>query len=145
MKVLFLAALIIACASTVTEVPSILLGTWNFDAAIGVDCGDYSGCINSVNFTTGENTTLNMNIFGTCNASYVMHNIVADDSDSDATFTLIPTNSPDWTGIMTNTTVTGLDLLLQPPGLICEISLLKSATLMKATIVAVVAAAAWLL
>lgn len=141
MKFLFLAALIIAYANAVTDVPTILLGNWNFDAAIGVDCGDYSGCINNVNFTTGDNTTLNMNIFGTCNASYVMHNIVADESDSDATFTLIPVDSPDWTGIMTNTSVTGLNLLLQPPGLICEISLLKSATLVKATIVAVIAAA----
>jgi hypothetical protein len=148
MKILFLTALIIAYASanTLTSVPSILLGNWTYDFALG-NCSMYDPCVDTVNFSTGENATINMNIVGSCNASYVMQNIVANQafSSNSTSFNMTPVanSSNYWTATLFN--IDGLALAIEPVYPDCAITFTKNASIMKTMVVAVIAAAAILL
>lgn len=140
MKTLFLAALIIACASTVTDVPSVLLGTWNFEKTTS-ECQGYLSC--KVSFSTGENTSLIMNLLGSCSETYELQNMVADATLAPNLEIDIPLrigDDSDWEGAISNINGT-MTLTIYAPGSSCGALFTKNAaTFMKATIVGVIAA-----
>ncbi len=147
MKALFLAALIIACAKAVTEVPSSLLGTWNYTSTTCCTNADKAFCcLQSVNFATGSNANLLATFTGmnsdSCSGGsgvYEASDVDVEDSNSILNFdlTLEESGVPfmEFDFALSN----GDTLTLYSPNADCTITLTKSAGLMKATFVAAIA------
>ncbi len=147
MKAFFLAVFIIACAKAVTEVPSSLLGTWNYTSTTCCANADKAFCcLQSVRFATASNTSLLATFTGmnsdSCSGGsgeYEASDVEVEDSNSIVNFDLtlegsgIPVMEFDFT--LSN----GDTLTLYSPNADCAITFTKRADLMKATFVAVTA------
>lgn len=148
MKAFFFAALIIACATaqTVTTVPGALLGTWNYQSELGT-C---SGCTyQTLNFAAASNNTITLTVAaqGPCAGTFALQDVVANETLTPNTIEVISLSDASdsfFSVSVSQTDDIGLTLAFTQGLSACVASFSKSANIMKATVGAIIAAAAML-